>query len=668
MVRHSLACLSVVLLISTGTAYSSENPLFLSGDPENAVSGSLWLTVKDSSALPNTMTRDMRRLTANSELNDILQRFQVERFQQLMSFARTPALRRVHEVACQCDPLLLKAALESEVPHLVEKVSVQLQPQTLYDPADYMWYLQTTGTDWLWYLKIIQADRAWDITRGREEVKIAVVDTQFDSAHPDLATKLKPAYDPYSGVLHTAYSAQTGHWHGTAVASCAAAETADTGDNPHGQLSAVGFHTGLLAYTWHNGLAKALHASTVMGADVISISWFSSCSPDPNGYDQMVIKEILDNGTVIVASAGNGPHHCGGKNIFPFSATLDSRIIIVTGTERNDNHANGGATQSHYPEVDISAPGHGIMVAMPSQNTEWPYFGNAGGTSFATPIVAGVVGLMRSVNKCLSPAQVEAMIKSTADPVADESLFPGQVGAGRINAHRAVAAALASHTDFAINGKSSAEIRLCHSDAPRLQGCTATLPFQTGPCLADSYFVSVQLSDPWWNRYGPEISRWLDPGEIDGICDFDLGQFLDGSGLSLSPGNYYRVKLAVGPEWQETSRLVYLEPGDAVLMINGQRSGLVDVDDAGPIYLNGCASRCAKDYFVSVQLSDPWGNRYGTEFQKWLSPAETADVCHLDLKQLVQGSGISFTQGNYYRVKLAVSSPWEEDVILMHVQ
>lgn len=265
-------------------------------------------------------------------------------------------------------------------------------------------------------------------------------------------------------------------------------------------------------------------------------------------------------------------------------------------------------------------------------------------------------------------ARTPALRKSTADPIADASSFPGQVGAGRVNAHRAVLAALRTYTDFAINGHRSQEMQACHGEKLRLQGCTATLPFQTGPCLADSYFVSVQLSDPWWNRHGPEIMHWLSADEIADICDFDLREFVKGSGLSLTPGSYYRVKLAVGPEWQETSRLVHLEPGKSVLMINGQSTDSVEVTAGEPIFLDGCASRCAKDYFVSVQLSDLWWNRYGQEIQKWLTPEEAQDICHFDLKQFLQGTGLSWNSGNYYRVKLAVSDPWSEKSILVHVK
>jgi hypothetical protein len=45
---------------------------------------------------------------------------------------------------------------------------------------------------------------------------------------------------------------------------------------------------------------------------------------------------------------------------------------------------------------------------------------------------------MKSVNPCLTSVEAEAILKATADPVADEADFPGLLGAGRVNAYKAV--------------------------------------------------------------------------------------------------------------------------------------------------------------------------------------------------------------------------------------
>ncbi len=78
------------------------------------------------------------------------------------------------------------------------------------------------------------------------------------------------------------------------------------------------------------------------------------------------------------------------------------------------------------------------MGARPSLNNSWPYYGGGVGTSFATPQVAGIAALMLSVNQNLTVNQVQDIIRSTADPVNDDNSYPGLIGAGKVNAYKAV--------------------------------------------------------------------------------------------------------------------------------------------------------------------------------------------------------------------------------------
>ncbi|MCX6257953.1 MAG: S8 family serine peptidase, partial [Bacteroidia bacterium] len=83
-------------------------------------------------------------------------------------------------------------------------------------------------------------------------------------------------------------------------------------------------------------------------------------------------------------------------------------------------------------------------------SNQWPYFGNCEGTSFATPIVAGVAALVLSVNPCLEPQDVKYILKSTTDPVIDADNYPNGVGTGRVNAYNAVLAAQTYGTESPI--------------------------------------------------------------------------------------------------------------------------------------------------------------------------------------------------------------------------
>lgn len=213
-------------------------------------------------------------------------------------------------------------------------------------------------------------------------------------------------------------------------------------------------------------LAKMLHASTVMNVRTVTSCTSSgiTCTTTPNPVFeadvQDAMREMFNNGTCIVWPAGNGlggwsctssgfaNNHPGPYLPFgPFLPSYDERVIIVSSTDKGDMHYfNNGSerTHAHFPEVDICAPGHDLLTCTSTgcgANT-WPYYGSSGGTSFSSPFVAGICALIISVNPCFGAEDVQAIIKATADPIADEADYAGLLGAGRINAHQACLMAL----------------------------------------------------------------------------------------------------------------------------------------------------------------------------------------------------------------------------------
>ncbi len=91
--------------------------------------------------------------------------------------------------------------------------------------------------------------------------------------------------------------------------------------------------------------------------------------------------------------------------------------------------------------VDILAPGYSIpnFPKLSEENVIAVYDG--GGTSSATPYVSGTAALMISVNKCLTPNEVDQIIKLTSKNVLSGSInqnFTGKIGAGALNSGDAV--------------------------------------------------------------------------------------------------------------------------------------------------------------------------------------------------------------------------------------
>ncbi|NJK98474.1 MAG: S8/S53 family peptidase [Bacteroidales bacterium] len=355
-------------------------------------------------------------------------------------YTKNEILKRVYRV--ELDGKLNDLILDINKKHKSEISEIKRIPKTekiqVYDPSDYMW--TSHKDDWLWHLVKINASKAWDITKGSWDTKIAILDSWFDINHPDLMNKISPHYDPYDLASYTTDCTENNH--GTAVASFAAGET-DGG----GQLASIGFNCRIIAYQAHDGnyLERAHHASLAMNADVVTSSaggW--RCNNTLDDMERIAVKEILDNGTIIVMPAGNGVKIVNDTDTtvstrcrptgsaidrpwFPLSPLYDERIIIVSSTDKNDNHIfkvddTTKRIHSFYPEVDVCAPGYCLMGASCTEvdtcssstccvTSGWPYYGCGTGTSFATPIVAGVCALMKTINPNITPAEVQEIIK-----------------------------------------------------------------------------------------------------------------------------------------------------------------------------------------------------------------------------------------------------------------
>lgn len=87
--------------------------------------------------------------------------------------------------------------------------------------------------------------------------------------------------------------------------------------------------------------------------------------------------------------------------------------------------------------VDALAKGAVASVSVSLSASDYASFD---GTSMATPHVAGVVALLRSANKNLTPAQIRQILTSTAQPLGPNDT--NQFGAGLVQADKAVKAAL----------------------------------------------------------------------------------------------------------------------------------------------------------------------------------------------------------------------------------
>jgi len=165
---------------------------------------------------------------------------------------------------------------------------------------------------------------------------------------------------------------------------------------------------------------------------IINMSLGRDCENAPlDPAMQAAIDLAWNAGVLVVAAAGND----GTSNLHcPASA---NNTIAVSATNNNDNLSDF-STFGNF--VDLAAPGGNLVPFHFVYNVE----GNTGngytgwvGTSFSSPIVAGLAGLIWSANMSLTNAQVDQILRTTADNIGSSFFF----GDGRVNANAAVLAA-----------------------------------------------------------------------------------------------------------------------------------------------------------------------------------------------------------------------------------
>ena len=269
-----------------------------------------------------------------------------------------------------------------------------------------------------WHLPKIGAPGAWDYSHG-DGVTIAILDSGVDGTHPDLAGSMVPGYNAYDRNTDT----RDVYGHGTLVAGAAAM----MGNNLVGGTG-VAFKsrimpirvTSLDGYGNWSAMANGIIWAADNGARVANLSFQQSCGSSTlwNAAQYMRSK-----GGVVTISAGN-------YGTLESMSPSDS-ITCVGATDSSDNKASWS---SYGAFVDIAAPGVGIFTSARGGG-----YSSASGTSFSAPVTAAVYALMMSVNRTLTPSQLDAALFSAA---LDLGTFgkDAYYGHGRVDAQAAVAA------------------------------------------------------------------------------------------------------------------------------------------------------------------------------------------------------------------------------------
>lgn len=327
-----------------------------------------------------------------------------------------------------------------------------------YQPKDPAWTFsyQTPGgasQSVAWHLAKTNFPAAWDRTTG-QGASIGIVDSEFDTGHPDLQAKVRAPYNTSSGTpdYHTGktLAADAASLHGTHVAGIAAAST----DNGIG-VSGGGFDATFVpvkirtSFTPGGGnpvdagfvadLTEALGYIANSGVGVVNMSLGTTRHHPPL---QDAIAAVRARGITVVASAGNFQQEQPNAPIYPASYP---GVIAVANTQSNDA-INPSSSNGDW--VDVAAPGTDIVSTWDRRDPQSSFsqtdanYHSISGTSMSAPLVTGLVALMKSVRPDLTPDEVEGLLKATARDLGSRGADP-QYGAGLIDAFAAVNAAAA---------------------------------------------------------------------------------------------------------------------------------------------------------------------------------------------------------------------------------
>lgn len=317
------------------------------------------------------------------------------------------------------------------------------------------------------------ADDAWDTTKGNPDVVVAVFDSGTDWEHPDLIGNVRrdlmfdPTAEGDDDPKPECEQSQDGNGesplcpsnrpyresHGTSVSGTIAAvadnELGVAGVCPQCSLAPVR----LLGAATQTGLttAEAFVKScdptgdrTGQGSWVINNSWgpgFSLFFPlsraERDAFDLCRDVGRGGKGTVILFAAGNSTA----------DVTRDAyaKHPYVIGVAASTNLDDWASYSNYGAEVDIAAPSLGGTVnednfgivctdvrgnegySTNAASFDVDYNPGFSGTSAASPVVAGVAGLVLSVNPDLSAEQVRLILTHTADKIRADKVPWSQI-------------------------------------------------------------------------------------------------------------------------------------------------------------------------------------------------------------------------------------------------
>jgi subtilisin family serine protease len=299
------------------------------------------------------------------------------------------------------------------------------------------------GFDNQWYIPRCLIHLAWRQGFTGIGVVIADIDWGFRTSHDDLKDRITRQWN----TRHNDNNVSRGDsiWHGTAVLGLAGADCNGkgmAGVTCGANLWAiqVGERSGLVdAPFWWDALdqVSGWDSGGLRKIIILEVETIDAENIELIPQIRTAIDSAIAAGSVVCVAAGNGHRDAGvDKNNNPFPATGS----ILVGATSYDSSENLLADFSNFgSRVTVYAPGdqkHDLTCSSGAHNA---YMNKFGGTSGATPKVAGTIALMLEANPNLTHFQIKEILRETGSPITTD--IPNAAGVF-LNAEQAVCEAL----------------------------------------------------------------------------------------------------------------------------------------------------------------------------------------------------------------------------------
>ena len=255
-----------------------------------------------------------------------------------------------------------------------------------------------------WAMEVLNMNDYYELLHRqtpKKRAKVVILDTGVDAGHEDLDDNYFSIEKKYD---------DDPHGHGTHCAGIAAGVTnnglgigslAGSGESPFVEVSSIKVLSSGGMGQQRTIIAGIIEAADE-GADVISLSLGGRSNQSSQRAYSAAVAYAHRAGAIVVAAAGNSNRDA--KDFAPANAdgmitvaAVDQMLLRAPFSNRTENI-----------EMAIAAPGVGIYSTIPGDQ-----YKSYSGTSMACPFVAGLLGVLKSVDPDLDYRQAYAILQTT---------------------------------------------------------------------------------------------------------------------------------------------------------------------------------------------------------------------------------------------------------------